>query len=177
MRFNVKLGDIAKSVFNRPQRLGKWTRIGAQTTFGDDALVGDWTEIGENCRIGDRTNLGPHVRIGSNVEIGADCILPDHVHVQDGVCIPEGSVFEGHELVTPDGIIPYRCSGYTLCGDENGNDPLVLAGIFGEFEIPPAVFNENTVRDFLMGTSDALEPYRTRDPVRPVEDAESVPEF
>ena len=160
-------GHLLSRLFGRPRRprsvtVGTWTRIGQDVILGERVRLGDWSQVGDRSRIGEDSVFGPWARVGADVTLGARVRLGSHTRVQDGVVIPDDAVLGDGDLVTPDGIIPNRCGGFTTtilggCA--------FISGPFGRFLVPleggdPDELTSQMVDDHQWGRSDALEPCR-----------------
>ncbi len=152
----------SKAYLGKDITMGFWTQISAQAHIGNDVELGGWAKIGEGAFIADGAVIGSHAEIGKGAVIGAGAILPDHVRVAENVVIQPGQKFEGHELVTLDGIIPNRCGGFMYSDGQDGS-PVQISAPFGKFEVPEQEFDEDMIDDYMWG-DDKLEAYRLDGP-------------
>jgi UDP-3-O-[3-hydroxymyristoyl] glucosamine N-acyltransferase len=167
-----QVGGGVKIGKNSP--VGTWAVIGAFATIGRNVEIGDWAEIGFSSIVENNVKIGSHVKIGRDAHIGKGAILPDNVHVQPGVVVPAGTQFEGHELVTKDGIIPNRCSGFVYYHDETDQSKVVeISTYFARFEVPGDVFREEMIDEYMFG-SDELDKYRIERPEAVAEPVEEI---
>lgn len=146
----------------RSVTLGTWTKIGEGVILGERVRFGDWSQVGDRSRIGPDCAFGPWAQVGADVTLGARVRLGSHTRVQDGVTVPDDAVFGDRDLVTPDGVIPDRCGGYSTTILRGG---AYVAGPFGKFLVPleesdPDELTDQMVDEHQWGRSDALEPCR-----------------
>ncbi|PTX52351.1 transferase family hexapeptide repeat protein [Gemmobacter caeni] len=173
----MRAGRVLSRLFGGPRHprsvtVGTWTRIGEGVILGERVQLGDWSQVGDRSRIGPDSVFGPWARVGADVTIGARVRLGSHTRVQDGVTVPDDAVLGDGDLVTPDGIIPDRCGGFTTTILRGG---AFISGPFGKFLVPleesdPDELTDQMVDDHQWGRSDALEPCRCFRPPRPEEE-------
>lgn len=157
-------------------RIGYWTKIARDVVIGDRVRLGDHTRVGAGSQIGNDVHFGEWASIGAGVKLGDGVWLGAHTRIQDGVTVSRGRHFEPHDLVTRDGVIKNRCSGYagfTLMDE----DAVCIQGPFGSFVFPGMDAHDDfetldeMIDAYQWGRNDDLDAYRLPEGIDPVEDA------
>ncbi|WP_027234313.1 LbetaH domain-containing protein [Leisingera caerulea] len=157
--FNILKRTRAQAAGRIPAsvKTGQWTKVHPTTLIGERVRLGNWSSVGPGSDIAEDCIFGDWARTGRRVTLGRGVRLGSHTIIQDDVSVPAGTVFEDHDLVTPDGVIANRTGGSITSLFDGIYQITTVSGVY---LVREEAYDRSLLEDFQWGRSDDLEDCR-----------------
>ena len=101
-----KLMDLYAAIQSNPKSAGidEMTKIGKNTSYGQNFYLGSFSYVGENVKIGNNVHVYPNCYIGDNVEIGDNSVIYANVSIYNACKLGSSCIIHSGAVIGADGF-------------------------------------------------------------------------